>query len=79
MWREEDEGNEAEEWGMREPAAVPPLCKVWHQNIGDVKENPGRKEYGSDNTLLRALKSAVSAHAIWIELCSGFQCSPFQN
>lgn len=78
--REEDEGNEEKEWRMWEPAAVPPLCKVWHQNIGEGErgeKKTWRKEYRSDNTLLRALKSAVSTHAIWIELCLAFQWSPF--
>lgn len=31
------------------------------------------KEYGSDNTLLRALEHTASTHAIWIELFLAFQ------
>lgn len=44
-------------------------CPITLQKFGiKISEKTQRKEYGSDNTLVRALKSVVSTHAIWIEL-----------
>lgn len=56
-------------------------CPVTLQSLAPKYriEKTRREEYGSDNTLVRALKSAVPYHTTWIELSLHFSAVLLQN
>lgn len=75
--RREEDGGERRMW---EPAAVPPLCRVLALKYRrKMQENPTKEGIWVRQHLMRALKSPVSTHAVWIGPWLAFECSPFSK